>query len=303
MPTLWRKQARVPTGLVFSKATRKLEQKGLHWAPKSFLGLTPILGGHEDSWYGPNNLSRQLTATPSDRGLLMRLPGAMLHPELHTIVDRVPPGYDMDKFPVALFLRSSEHNGYLLARQGLWTDKSRSTDDSLCRALVLDMPLPKVGDIPPRHVRLGAAIQEERDFGFAHIAHGVITTVQSIDTDGRLHVQGCYHANLLRVGAGYQQCVETAREVSINMLAEKKISWWLLDDRAERECEARAVEMLQESDDLREMWEAFCAYNASKEGEQQTDSHQFGAFITMFGALGDLLTIEALPDDQAWCVD
>jgi hypothetical protein len=80
MTMIWRTQAEVHTGLVFSMAEKNLAHKGLRWAPESFLGHPSHVNRRIDAWLGSNKLSQDLNARISDDGLVVQLPGILLHP-------------------------------------------------------------------------------------------------------------------------------------------------------------------------------------------------------------------------------
>ncbi|KAK5113420.1 hypothetical protein LTR85_010848 [Meristemomyces frigidus] len=299
MAVLWRKVKQVPVGLAFSKAERKLGYPGLHWAPNSFLGLTSLLGSHEDTWYGTPKWALQLTTASPGVGLLACVPGAFLHPGLYQIDERFAPEFDDSKrlgVHGNLVLRNAQGTWYILARKDPWTDQARASDlTRLRRAIFLEQSMTKDIDsysISPKSKSHGG-------FGLVHDIAGVTAVVHSVGEKGILHVEGLHHVALIRFEEGYQRAYETAFKVAQQMLAETQQLWWRLDDRAEQRCRAKAAELFKESDGVRELYEDWVAH----EELPKPAFTYFGDFIAAFGALGDLLTIEALPDDQEWCID
>ena len=77
MQVLWSLMEKVPVGLVFSNAPKKLTGKGFRWAPSSLMGALDV-----ERWEGSNVLIGELTAKPSSEGLFARLPG-LLFPASH----------------------------------------------------------------------------------------------------------------------------------------------------------------------------------------------------------------------------
>ncbi|CAF9932896.1 MAG: hypothetical protein HETSPECPRED_008475 [Heterodermia speciosa] len=81
MQVFWRQFEKVPIGFLFSRAPDKIAQRGLHWAPISFLGPQS-----EKEWLGPQDLSSPGPDDPhgivTDSGLSCALPGLTLHPGL-----------------------------------------------------------------------------------------------------------------------------------------------------------------------------------------------------------------------------
>lgn len=73
MKVFWSLMQKLPTGLAFSNASRKLTAPGYRWAPASLMGDLTL-----DDWSGPNHLGAKLDARPSTDaggGLIVRLPG------------------------------------------------------------------------------------------------------------------------------------------------------------------------------------------------------------------------------------
>lgn len=296
MAVLWRKTADIPVGLAFSQAKRKLDRPGLHWAqpPESFLGLTPLLTGEEDSWYGPNLWSQKHTATPSREGLIARLPGAYLHPNLFEVDERFGEntGFSVDN---CVLLRSARGTWYMFACKEPWTDKARASDRRLRRALYLEQSISQDFDIQPP----SDEVRGRAEFGTARNIAGVVATVQQVGESGILHVSAQHHVNLIRQQAGYQRCYETALVVARQMLADRRVPWWRDDGLIVQTCRAKAAEMFEENRELRTLYEDRRAHDQAS----NPAVIYFGELIVLFATLGDLLTIEALPDEQAWCID
>lgn len=298
MAVFWRKQKKVPTGLVFSKAERKLQHKGLHWAPDSFLGYTKLLAGQEDAWYGSNYWSQQLTAIPSPNGLCTQLPGIMLHPKLHEISHRCAPGNDANKVwsvDKNLILRLAEAKWFLLgsAEADMWTNQRRKENRSSQCMVILETVIE--GKTTSENIA-GA-----REYGMGNSVSGVLANLSCKGDDGTLVVEGQKHVFLAEMATGYSQFLELAYRISRNMLAERKLQWWLLDDEAEKVGRRQAADHVSGDSAARELsegWAAFWQDSASKSA-----SVYLGDFIAALGAVGDLLAIEALPMDQMWCID
>lgn len=75
MPVLWSTMPGIPLGLVFSKTSRKLDRKGLRWAPASLMGDL-----NNKWWGGPVALSGAFgafDATLSNQGLVVSFPGLL----------------------------------------------------------------------------------------------------------------------------------------------------------------------------------------------------------------------------------
>ncbi|EXJ80019.1 hypothetical protein A1O3_08305 [Capronia epimyces CBS 606.96] len=79
MNVVWSLLQNLPTGLAFSRAPRKLVDKGYRWAPSSLLGDLKV-----QRWGGPGPLFARLNATPSEAGLIVQLPGALFKARLST---------------------------------------------------------------------------------------------------------------------------------------------------------------------------------------------------------------------------
>jgi hypothetical protein len=72
MKVLWSSLRKLPAGLAFSRASRKLTTEGYRWAPASLMGDLKV-----QRWGGPEPLFAKLDATPSEAGLIMQCPGVL----------------------------------------------------------------------------------------------------------------------------------------------------------------------------------------------------------------------------------
>ncbi|KAI1624395.1 hypothetical protein EDD37DRAFT_410883 [Exophiala viscosa] len=72
MEVVWSLLEKLPAGLAFSRASRKLTSKGYRWAPSSLMGDLKV-----PRWGGPGPLFARLDATPSVEGLIVQFPGIL----------------------------------------------------------------------------------------------------------------------------------------------------------------------------------------------------------------------------------
>lgn len=77
MPRFWGLVDKIPLGLVFSTAEDKLEQPGLRWAPKSFMGNL-----ESRHWYIEQSLEPRVDGFPTPEGLHMQAPAFLFSPNL-----------------------------------------------------------------------------------------------------------------------------------------------------------------------------------------------------------------------------
>ena len=77
MRVFWSQIPKVPAGMAFSRAPRKLLFAGYRWAPATLLGFLP-----PNRWAGDPKIFYKLTAYPTSNGLLSECPGFLFSDRL-----------------------------------------------------------------------------------------------------------------------------------------------------------------------------------------------------------------------------
>ena len=293
MAVFWTLQQLVPTGLVFSYASAKLQHPGLHWAPETFLGIIPgSQRSEEDLWYGSNYRSKQLTARPTPNGLLAGLPGVLLPLGLNTLADNfpssVPTNRRLEPFGPS-YLRGPNSVWYMVWREKQWTTRPDGSHQSRDRwAVILDE------SIRDRH--RGVPGQALASFDFTQSIQGILVTV-SRDENDVLYVHGHHHVILACWAEGYQQSLDVAMGAAEAVARDRKLTDWTWDPQTDDACLQRASQILQ-NDREKELFESWSRFDGFPRGPEFLRD-----LIMNFGMAGDKLLMEATDDEQQWCVD
>lgn len=292
MALFWKMQDTVPAGLVFSKASRKLQTLGLRWAPETFLGFTER-DRSTDSWYGPNNIL-DIRAQVINDGLLVRLPG--LRRSLNLRDSEAPLDWG------GKFMRGSRTGlWYFFEIVGDWTSTNSVLSCSDDRAILL-----------PKTLQLDSEEAPLQSSGFSSLrkCEGLEAIVHSkhIEEDlSALYVRGLRHVAVNSLSEPFQRALNLALRGAREILEEKQLSSWILtQENLEARvtmCEVRrkAENLLKDSviESLYREW-AICL------GEE-SDSVSLVSFLSGImagmGAGMDFWTFERTADDQLWCVD
>ncbi|KAL9119128.1 MAG: hypothetical protein Q9187_004316 [Circinaria calcarea] len=80
MRVFWRQMQTVPSGLLFSKYSPKLDAPGLRWAPLSLMGVLP-----RHDWAGSPAVENNSDGIPTERGLLVSFPGFIYNINWHNL--------------------------------------------------------------------------------------------------------------------------------------------------------------------------------------------------------------------------
>lgn len=300
MATLWRKFNRVPVGMVFSRAQCKLATTGLRWAPESFLGFTPSTG-EEDSWYGPNQHSKQVTAIPGERGLSVQLPGFMMHTTYTTRPDRITATLSeswQKTLSKALFIHDDHNNWWLLLREGQWTDKVKDPSDwaPSRMAVLLDAAMnPDVGRTRPP--RSGSA-STEHPFAIGSTCEGVLGFVHPVPSprDNALLFEAEEHVSVSPLNSGF-----AAYLTAVQALAAEIIEHTQQDRTGDEEYwKQQAISILADNKGLRRLQNEFNEWNNFTDDKGHAE---LGGFLQLFAAVVDMFKVVYLPDDQPWVVD
>ncbi|KAL8942968.1 MAG: hypothetical protein Q9211_001169 [Gyalolechia sp. 1 TL-2023] len=269
MEVFWRTVEKVPKSLMFSKAS-KLSNKGIHWAPSSFMGFQSA-----EDWLGPQELSSPGENDPhamvKKAGLQLALPGLILHQDL---VGRTKQfDYTLD-FP----LRVQDADGlwYLMRVDEPWRQGSADLNTTKQLAVIL------------------------APFLFQDATVGLIVSIDGIEDD---IIQATAHNHVVvdLLGKGHQErfsaantCVQKVGLEQSTLLSESHV--------ALKERYKTAAQHLLKNKDILNLLEGKARYM----GETDDYEHLLDDFLDMTvdtARLGDFCKVQKVAENQEWCVD
>ncbi|KAL8733740.1 MAG: hypothetical protein Q9166_001933 [cf. Caloplaca sp. 2 TL-2023] len=206
MEVFWRTFRKVPIGFLFSRASNKMQETGIHWAPSSFLGLQ-----REKDWSGPQELSSPKEsdphALPTDLGLVVRLPGFTLHSGL---IARMK---DFDfTWNVDLIIQDEENLWYAMRVEEPWRQDSDVFETTQELAIVLAY------EINDGSANVSLTGQSYETFSFQGFSAGLLVSIERVENE-TIYVKAHSHVVLELLGEGLQSYLSSAaacaREVNI----------------------------------------------------------------------------------------
>ena len=139
MPVFWRQFEKVPIGFLFSRAPDKITERGLHWAPTSFLGPQS-----EKEWLGPQEHSSPDHDDPhanvTESGLSCALPGLKLDPGLMERMRELQFTWNHD-----LIVQDEEDRWLAVRIESAWGQTPIGSARSRQLAIILAHPVPEEG--------------------------------------------------------------------------------------------------------------------------------------------------------------
>ncbi|KAL8690593.1 MAG: hypothetical protein Q9218_003997 [Villophora microphyllina] len=196
MEILWRKLSKVPISFLFSKASKKMCETGLHWAPASFLGLQS-----EKEWIGPQDFSSpgetDPHAIPTPLGLMVTLPGVRLHPGLVRRMQVFDYTWNAD-----LLVEDGSGVWYALRVDEPWRQDSEPIGIDNQLAVVLGHSMCSEG---------ARRRTKPDDFSFQCHSVGVLVSVSKTDDECEvINAKAYNHVALEHLGPGLQQYLSSA---------------------------------------------------------------------------------------------
>ncbi|KAL9023447.1 MAG: hypothetical protein Q9196_007195 [Gyalolechia fulgens] len=284
MEVFWRTVEKVPKSLMFSKAS-KLSNKGIHWAPSSFMGFQSA-----EDWLGPQELSSPGENDPhamvKKAGLQLALPALILHQDL---VGRTKQfDYTLD-FP----LRVQDADGlwYLMRVDEPWRQGSDDLNTTKQLAVILAREL-KTNHSNPQNPYTA--------FLFQDATVGLIVSIDGIEDD---IIQATAHNHVVvdLLGKGHQErfsaantCVQKVGLEQSTLLSESHV--------ALKERYKTAAQHLLKNKDISNLLEGKARYM----GETDDYEHLLDDFLDMTvdtARLGDFCKVQKVAENQEWCVD
>ena len=285
MKVFWSLLSKAPVGLVFSRTSKKLNYHGFHWAPSTFLGLLPK--GH---WAGPQGLDdNRAEGIITGAGLLVKLPGYTLHPNL------ISPDKDMEStFKHDVLLQDPQNIWYALNVEEPWGESSSNLKGPQTLGLILAM-----STTSPE----AAARDAGSPLGIFNIRNSVIGVLaRTVKREGTIiHTKVKRHVLFQKLGEGYQTYLNEAKSHARRILSDEKATNSGIANPSEEKCKQAAEEALRNSDFLHLCEAEASHYGASKALDAMIEA--FSGMILRFCRFGDRNLMERTADDQQWCVD
>ena len=288
MALLWRKFGKVPLGFLFSKATKKMPQQGLHWAPASFLGLQT-----DKEWSGPRDLSspneNDPHAIPTSSGLMAALPGFKLHPKLVSQMGQ----YDFT-WNLPLHGQDETNLWYSVRSEEPWQQDCDITNASGQLAVVLAHQLLDEG------AKFRRSGQPPSEFGNQDLSEGLLVSFVKAEDD-IIYVHAHNHVVVTHFGEGIQTYLSRAKECADAINVSPSI---LIDESHEvlkTRYKLRAQSILREPEVVEVL--------ARKARYYGTDDHydalldDFLDIVVVTARFGDTCKMQKVDKDQQWCVD
>lgn len=288
MQVFWRQFQKVPIGFLFSRAPDKMAERGLHWAPKSFLGPQS-----EKEWLGPQHLSSPGYDDPhalvTESGLSCALPGLKLHPGL---MERMQEFQFTWKFDL---IAQDEDDRWLAVRiESAWAQIPIGSARNRQLAIILAHPIPEEGASIRRIGRSSGT------FSAGDTALGVIVSITRSEGEV-LFVEAHNHVVVEHLGEGLQRYFSfakaCAKEVDTPHLTLLSESHEIL--KAKFMASAENIMKIEEHRSL-------MAEKARHFGTENTYGVLLEDFLdtsVVTARFGEYCRVQRIASSQYWCVD
>ena len=288
MQVFWRQFEKVPAGFLFSRAPDKIADRGLHWAPNSFLGPQS-----EKEWLGPQELSSPGHDDPhaivTESGLSCALPGFKLHSELMKRMQEFQFTWNFD-----LNVQDEDDRWLAVRIESTWAQSPIGSVRDRQLAIILAHNVPEMG----ASIRLIG--RSSGKFSAGDTSVGVIVSI--IRSEGEvLFVEAHNHVVVEHLGEGLQRYFSfakaCAKEVDIPHSTLVNESHEMLKERFKPSAE-KMMEIEEHISLLEEKARHF--------GEEDT----YGALLedsldiaVVTARFGDYCMVQRIAASQQWCVD
>ena len=292
MRVFWSQIPKVPTGLAFSRAPRKLLFAGYRWAPATLLGFLP-----PNRWAGGPKICYELTACPTSNGLLSVYPGFVFSDRLvkadiaahessyHGVFDR--------ETRQLLFRVNDPAVWYACTLLEGWAEGRGDPKGYQSLALVL-----------PRAPGTQARNKSTTD-GFQKVdsEYGVLVCIQK-RTDKMYVVEGHNHILLEQFGSDESCILQAASECAYQLLAVHGIpvqeGCMVLDADQRELCRQASRSYIEQNEALCTNWAAH--YNVTSYVEAWIFKNFYFLVKDSF-QLGTRNVVVCVSDTQQWCID
>ena len=288
MQVFWRQFEKVPTGFLFSRAPDKMADRGLHWAPTSFLGPQS-----EKEWLGPQEHSSPGHDDPhgivTDSGLSLALPGLKLHPNL---VQRMQEFQLTWKFD--LIVQDEDDRWFAVRIESTWAQIPIGSAKQRQLAIILAHPVPEEG------AGIRQIGRSSGTFSGGDTSLGVIVSI--VRSEGEvLFVEAYNHVVVEHLSEGLQRYFSSAKacakEVHTPHLTLVGESHEMLKERFKK-----SAERLMRNEEYRNLL-AEKARHFGAEDTYEMLLEDFLDTIVVNARFGDYCRVQQVPPGQQWCVD
>ena len=288
MQVFWRQFEKVPIGFLFSRAPDKIAERGLHWAPASFLGPQS-----EKEWLGPQELSSPGHDDPhaivTELGLSCALPGLKLHPGLMERMQEFQFTWNHD-----LIVQDGEDRWFAVRIESTWGHTPISSARYRQLAIILAHP------VPEENVSIRQIGRSSSMFSAAGTSLGVIVSI--VRSEGEVFfVEAHSHVVVEHLSEGLQRYFSTAKacakEVDTPNLTLVSDSHEMLKKRFKTSAEKLMKD---------EEYKSLLAEKARHFGTDDTYGMLLEDFLdaaVVNARFGDCCRVQQVATSQQWCVD
>lgn len=280
MVVFWRSFERVSRSFVFSQASSKMSQKGLHWAPSSLLGF-------QSRWMG---VPHEPYAIPTDIGLQVALPGFVFHQGIVKRMNEFGYKEGSSVFP------DEDGAWYGMTIDKPWRQESGFSGTSHQLAVVLAHELRSA---KPGSLSLGWE-RKSSSFPSPDYSDGVLVSV--VRTEGEItYVTAHNHVKVQILGEGFRNYLSfassLAKEVNTphsTLSSESHV--------ASKQRYKAAAERLLEDKANRDFLTGF----ARDREEQEDYEHLLDDMMdqaVLIARIGECVMAQKVPESRQWCID
>ncbi|KAL8962014.1 MAG: hypothetical protein Q9193_001517 [Seirophora villosa] len=292
MVVFWRSFERVSRAFVFSMASSKMSEEGLHWAPSSFLSFQSF---SEWRGFGPD----EPYAIPTNIGLEVALPGFVFHQGL---VERMKE-YDYT-WKRGLLFQDEDSAWYVLSLEKPWRQESGFSGTSHQLAVVLAHELrsakPEFSIDGQRRKSIDSQGRKSSPFSYQDKSVGVLVSV--VRTEGEItYVTAHNHVEVHFLGEGtrkyFSLADSLAKEVSTphsTLSSESHVA-------SKQRYKAAAERLLGDKANWNLVTGLARFWEAQEDYEHWLDDMMHEAAVA--ARLGECRTAQKVPESQQWCVD
>lgn len=280
MKCFWSLVPKVPAGLIYSKAPKKLKAPGFRWAPSSFLGSSP-----EHRWGGYPLPEANEEGEAIESGLLVTMPGYVFDPYAVSRSDDIN-----DVVEYMWVVSDSDGNYFRFSTCEPWTETLTPLEGDQTLALILGMPMDKQ-----------EAEYNDYDHGELFeqrlVRNGIIARIVN-SNDDPVYVRTHRHACLTMLGPGYQIYYKLMQEFAAQTgyVASLESTGLTTED-----FENHGREVIENSGKMEHFIRE--ALYSGKDAASSAIVNRFCENLKAHYNRGGIRLMRRTSDDQKWCVD
>ncbi|KAI4200800.1 MAG: hypothetical protein LQ350_003708 [Teloschistes chrysophthalmus] len=283
MEVFWRTFDRVLKGILFSKAANKTPEEGLHWAPRSFMGLQPWKEWH-GTWELRDPREDVPQAVPTNAGLELALPGFTLN---CGFVGRMG---ELDSTPH--IIQDEEGIWYVIQLGKPWRPGSSVIDASRPLAIVIAYELE--AKKKPHGRQLSDKFFTEGNLD------GILVSTKKIENDVTYSIAHI-HVAVQLLSHGGQSCLSIASRCIKNVDLQHSLLSRFTHEALKEKYRMEATQTLEDRATLDLFTELARYRGGDSEFENVLDA--LLSDIVFVAQYGDRSNVRKAPSSQMWCVD